>query len=315
MPMPWARLDDDFYDHRKTAAAGTAGAGLFTIALSYCAKKLTDGFVPSAMIPRLCPDVPDPMGLAEKLADIGLFERRDGGYEIHDYLVYNPSAADVRENRRLARERMQELRKQAPAVPPPAEAPAPGPGQEAEPQPDMFARTSDERGANMAGSSGSPVSRNPGPVIPSPTPESALVSTAALTVAEEPPPRGKRVQSAKQREQNRIRRALREHFTFRSGLSPPSVTSDGRRREVGRLWWAPLREIAELAGWDIDTGQALIDEALRRLEELTVSDPNSILKTARALAAEGLGGLGGAEQLARHIERIKADMAQMGGGP
>ena len=34
--MPWARLDDGFYDHPKILDVSLAAAGLFSIGLSYC---------------------------------------------------------------------------------------------------------------------------------------------------------------------------------------------------------------------------------------------------------------------------------------
>jgi hypothetical protein len=108
--MPWSKVDDRFYDHPKTVAVGTMGAGLFVLALSYTANKLTDGFIPTAMIRRLVADVDDPVALADSLVEAGLFERVDGGYLIHDYLDYNPPAAKVIAEREAAKERMRAAR-------------------------------------------------------------------------------------------------------------------------------------------------------------------------------------------------------------
>jgi len=108
--MPWSKIDDRFYDHPKTVAAGTAGAGLFVLALSYCANRLTDGFVSAMMIRRLVADVDDPLALADRLVDAGIFERVEGGYQIHDYLDYNPPAAKVIADRAAAKERMRVAR-------------------------------------------------------------------------------------------------------------------------------------------------------------------------------------------------------------
>ena len=102
--MPWGKLDDQWYDHPKTVAVGTLGAGLFAMALSWSAGKLTEGFIPRAMILRLCADIENPVDLADRLVAAGLFESADGGYQIHDYLDYNPSAARVKEIRKARAE-------------------------------------------------------------------------------------------------------------------------------------------------------------------------------------------------------------------
>jgi hypothetical protein len=91
---------------------------------------------------------------------------------------------------------------------------------------------------------------------------------------------------------NEVRRSLETHFLERTGLPAPRAASARERRAAGSLWWAPLREIAELAGWDVDVGRRLIDISLRRLDGMTVSDPNSIIKTARAVSAENKGSAG-----------------------
>ena len=119
--MPWSKLDDSFYDHEKVVAAGTLGAGLFALALSYTARKLTDGFVPRGMIPRLVADVDDPIALADRLVEAGLFEKVEGGYQIHDYLDYNPSAAEIKQKREASRRRQRQCRGQ-PETPPEPEA-------------------------------------------------------------------------------------------------------------------------------------------------------------------------------------------------
>jgi hypothetical protein len=108
--VPWSKLDDQFYDHPKTVAVGTLGAGLFALALSWTAKALTDGFVPAAMIPRLVADIEDPIALADALVDAGMFEAVKGGYLIHDYLKYNPPAAKVKAKREEDARRQAEWR-------------------------------------------------------------------------------------------------------------------------------------------------------------------------------------------------------------
>jgi len=115
--MPWSRIDDDFYDHPKIVAAGPCGIALFVCGLSYCNRYLTDGFIPAAQVKRLI-DVDDPLELAEHLVSVGLFEPADGGYQIHDYLDYNPSAAETKRQREANAKRQAEWRGQRKAPDP-----------------------------------------------------------------------------------------------------------------------------------------------------------------------------------------------------
>jgi len=102
--MPWVRIDDAFADHPKTVQAGGRAAWLDVAAMCYASRYLTDGFIPAKQVPRLT-DEPNPDELAQALVDAGLWERRPGGFLIHDYLDYNPSAAAVRAQRRADLER------------------------------------------------------------------------------------------------------------------------------------------------------------------------------------------------------------------
>lgn len=118
--MGWVRLDDEFYDHPKFEAAGPLGIALWTAALGYCNRKLSDGKLPRSVMRRLLDfdevawkvwvsdaaggrweyrDA-DPLELADHLVECGLFERGPGGsYAIHDYLDFQPSAAEVAKKR------------------------------------------------------------------------------------------------------------------------------------------------------------------------------------------------------------------------
>ena len=102
--MTWVRIDEQFYNHPKLAALGAymlPCVGLHLLALCYCNTYLTDGLVPSGQIPRLAGDLrellPDgqPWGLVDRLVAAGLWEPAEGGYQIHDFLDYNPSRKEV----------------------------------------------------------------------------------------------------------------------------------------------------------------------------------------------------------------------------
>jgi hypothetical protein len=67
--------------------------GLFVLALSWCGRELTDGFIPCAQIARLAGrNVPRLVGA---LVAVGLWDVVDGGYQIHDFLDYNRSRTEV----------------------------------------------------------------------------------------------------------------------------------------------------------------------------------------------------------------------------
>lgn len=84
--------------------------GLFLLTLSWCADYLTDGFVPEIQVKRLLFVCDDPLAIADRLVAAGLWERADGGYQIHDYLEYNPSAEQVKAERAANAKRQAEWR-------------------------------------------------------------------------------------------------------------------------------------------------------------------------------------------------------------
>lgn len=118
--MSWVKLTDDFYDHPKFYEAGPLGLALWTVGLAWCNRNLTDGFIPRAkartlldfdgmaavtpgQLMRIGEDV-DAEYVIGILLDCGLWEDAPGGYAIHDYLDYQPSAAEVREQQARRKE-------------------------------------------------------------------------------------------------------------------------------------------------------------------------------------------------------------------
>ena len=96
--MPWGRIDDSFYDHPKLDALGGSRlpcVGLYTLALSWSNRYLTDGFIPADRVRRLGGTV----HLAAKLVDAGLWEKVGDDYRVHDFLDFNDSAETVRSRR------------------------------------------------------------------------------------------------------------------------------------------------------------------------------------------------------------------------
>ena len=103
--MAWVKLHDGFPEHPKLEAAGDLAGWLFVCALCYCNRAETDGFVPDGRVAKLT-GLKQPERLAERLVEVGLFDRAEGGYEIHDYLEFQPSASDLKRQRDQKAERM-----------------------------------------------------------------------------------------------------------------------------------------------------------------------------------------------------------------
>jgi hypothetical protein len=108
----WARLDDALIDHQKIFDAGAAlgrngpalALALYSLGLMYANKHLTDGFLSEAVV-RNFRHVDDPLRVAGALTKVALFERVSGGFKIHDFHDYNPSARSVKDKRKEDRRR------------------------------------------------------------------------------------------------------------------------------------------------------------------------------------------------------------------
>lgn len=97
--MPWFRLDDSFDTHPKVLMAGNEAVGLYIRCGTYAARNLTDGFVGQEIVLLYGSD-----SLAATLVRVGLWHRARGGWNIHDYLDYNPSREEVLAKRKIRSE-------------------------------------------------------------------------------------------------------------------------------------------------------------------------------------------------------------------
>jgi len=86
-----ARLDTGWHMHPKILGLGLAAMGLHAWSISYCDASRSDGFIPVGSWPAL----PGVRSAVNTLLKAGLWERRDGGFEVHDYLAYNRSKASI----------------------------------------------------------------------------------------------------------------------------------------------------------------------------------------------------------------------------
>lgn len=91
--MPFIQLDDQITEHPKILKAGGTAAWVWVTAIAYCQRQLTDGFIGDAAVCRLAEETTPK--LLDKLVTVGLLDRVDGGYQVHDYLTHNPSKETV----------------------------------------------------------------------------------------------------------------------------------------------------------------------------------------------------------------------------
>lgn len=109
--MPWFKVDDKLWNHKKPRRAGAAAMGLWVLSGSWASAELSDGFVPDSVCAQWAPNY---RKLAKSLIDVGLWTagEKDGerGWYFHDWMRYQPSAAKVRSDRTEAQKRMAKLR-------------------------------------------------------------------------------------------------------------------------------------------------------------------------------------------------------------
>lgn len=105
--MTWFKVDDKLHSHnkiRKVLAEAPAALALWTVAGSWSADNLTDGFIPDHQLPWLIPAGAEE--LASKLVAARLWRRVRGGYQFHQWDAdgdgsrRNPTRAEVEELRR-----------------------------------------------------------------------------------------------------------------------------------------------------------------------------------------------------------------------
>ena len=88
--MGWVRIEDKFPENVKVSALSPAAKWFHVEALCYASRNLTDGFVPDHIAKRL-----GWSKYAKSLVAAGVWEVVEGGWQIHDYLDYNPSKQEI----------------------------------------------------------------------------------------------------------------------------------------------------------------------------------------------------------------------------
>lgn len=108
--MPWVRLDDQFHMRPRVRSAGPEGRALFIAGLCYSSQNLTDGHLPAPAIPLVAAMAEVAPSVADRLVEIGLWDSAPDGYQIIDFLSYNPSRQQVIAEREAGAERQRRSR-------------------------------------------------------------------------------------------------------------------------------------------------------------------------------------------------------------
>lgn len=97
--MPWFKVDDHLATHPKVIHAGNAAMGLWVRAGSWAAQHLSNGHIPTHVLPLL-----GKRSEAAALVSAGLWEARSDGWWFRDWNDYQPSLERVEELREKRRE-------------------------------------------------------------------------------------------------------------------------------------------------------------------------------------------------------------------
>lgn len=101
--MPWVRFDDNTPDNPKIDALSDQAFRLWFNSICYANRNLTDGFVPTARVPRLTSNYKH--AYMAELIEAGRWHKEHDGIRIHDYLNSQFSAAQIAEQREREREK------------------------------------------------------------------------------------------------------------------------------------------------------------------------------------------------------------------
>lgn len=99
--MGWLSLDDNFAEHRKVESLSDAAFRLHVAGMCMTARMQDDGVIYAAKVTRLVPRFRKTA--LQELIDRGLWIPHPDGYEIHDFLDWNLSRAQIEERRERKR--------------------------------------------------------------------------------------------------------------------------------------------------------------------------------------------------------------------
>jgi hypothetical protein len=90
--VTWVKLDDHFADHPKIVGLSDAAYRAYVDGLCYCARHLTDGAIPLAVVKVVA------RGRGRVILELeanGLWDQNGKGVNVHDYLEFQLSRSEV----------------------------------------------------------------------------------------------------------------------------------------------------------------------------------------------------------------------------
>lgn len=94
--MAWVKIDDQAPRNEKLLRAGPAAAWMWLCGIAHGQAQMTEGFIADISLSTIGVTGAD---RSRKLADVlvrcGLFDRVDGGYQVHDYLEHNETREEA----------------------------------------------------------------------------------------------------------------------------------------------------------------------------------------------------------------------------
>lgn len=96
--MPWVKLDDRFPSHRKVSLLSDRAFRLYVSALCWSSENLTEGLIRDREL-SVVARVRGAKAATQELEEARLWNRVAGGWQIHDFLEYNPDRAKVKSER------------------------------------------------------------------------------------------------------------------------------------------------------------------------------------------------------------------------
>lgn len=114
--MPFGRIHEEAAGDGKLLALSDAAWRMWGMGLVYCQKNLTDGFIPTHAIESFGVRSPNKARIADELCSAQVpdkapvWSRIAGGFQIHDYLDWNDSKAEILKMRADARDRIKHHR-------------------------------------------------------------------------------------------------------------------------------------------------------------------------------------------------------------
>lgn len=108
--MSWLRVDDTFVEHPKVIDLSDRSFRLHVAGMCFCARNLTDGVLVKRSVSVVCALSSATRKHVAELVEAGLWVKAGDGFEVKDFLIYNPTGEKVKADRDAARDRMRKVR-------------------------------------------------------------------------------------------------------------------------------------------------------------------------------------------------------------